>query len=86
LVLQIKRIYEYNTSVRIALLPNVMTIVAKGGAVFEFYMEQSSVDFVYISSLKNNHSPQWSGLNLCSCYSKQNCTWPSNDPPSLQGI
>jgi hypothetical protein len=41
--------------------------------MYEFYMEQSSVDFDYIFLLKSKHSPQGSGLNVCSCYSKQNC-------------
>jgi len=50
--------------------------------VHEFYMEQFSIDFGYISK----YSPQVSGLNLCSCYSKHNCTRPSSDPPSSSVI
>jgi len=57
-----------------------MSIVARGGLVFEFYMEQSTVDFGYISK----YSPQVSGLNLCSCYSKHNCARPSSDPLHLR--
>ena len=63
-----------------------MSIVARGGVVYGFYMEQSSVDFGYISPLKSKYSPQGSGLYLCSGYSKHNYMRPSSDPPSSQGI
>jgi len=63
-----------------------MSIVARGGVVLEFYMEQASTDFVYIFPLKSIHSPQGSGLNLCSCYSKHSYTLPSSDPPPSQRI
>ena len=46
--------------------------------MYEFYMEQSSIGFGYISK----HSPQVSGLNLCSCYKKHNCIRLSCDPSS----
>jgi len=36
--------------------------------------------------LKSKHSPQGSGLNLCSCYCKHNCTRPSSNPPSSRGV
>jgi len=75
-------IYVFITSVRIALFPSLMSIVARRGVVYEFYMEQPSIDFGYISK----YSPQVSGLNLCSYYSKQNCTRLSSDPPSSRII
>ena len=84
--MQLKIFYTFVTSVRIALFSSLMSIVARGGVVYEFYMEQSSIDFGYILPLKNKRSPQGSGLNFCSCYSKHNCTRPSSDPPSSQGI
>jgi hypothetical protein len=49
-------------------------------------MEQSSIYFGYIFPLKSKHSSQGPGLNLCSCYSKHNCTRPSSDPSSSKGI
>ena len=54
--------------------------------MYEFFMEQSSIDFRYIFSLKFQHSPQGSGLNLYSCYSKHNYTRPSSDSSSSVGI
>jgi len=84
--LQLKIIYVFITSVRIALFASLMSIVARGDVVYEFYMEQSFIDFCYIFPLKSKHSPQGSGLNLCSCYSKHNCTRPSGDPSSSPGI
>ena len=83
--LLLKAFYVFITSVRIALFPSLMSVVARGGVVYGFYMEQSSVDFGYISPLKSKHSPQGSGLILCSCYSKHNCNCPSSDRSS-QGL
>ena len=80
--MQLKIIYVFITSVRIALFPSLMSIVARRVVVYEFYMEQSSIDFGYISK----HSPQVSGLNLFSCYSNHNCARPSSDPPSSRII
>ena len=54
-----------------------MSILARGGLVFEFYMGKYSIDF----GLYSKYSPQDSGLNLCSWYSKHNCTRPSSAPP-----
>jgi len=48
-----------------------MSIVARGGVVYEFYMGQYSIDFDYIFPLKDKHSPQGLGINLCSYHSKK---------------
>jgi len=40
---------------RNALFPSVLSVVARGGVVYEFYMEQSSVDFGYIFPRKSKH-------------------------------
>ena len=50
--------------------------------MFVFYMGKYSIDFGYFS----RHSPQSSGINLYSCYSKHNCTRPSSDPPPSRVI
>jgi len=63
-----------------------MFIVAKCVVVYELYMEQSSIDFCYISPLKSKHSPQGSGLDLCSCCSKKKLYPASGDPPSSKVI
>jgi len=83
---QFKIIYVFITSVRIALFLSLMSVVTRGGVVYGFYMEQPPIDFGYVFPLKSKHSPQGSGLHLCSCYSKHNYIRPSSDPPSPQGI
>jgi hypothetical protein len=70
--LQLKIFDVFIRSVSIALFPSLMSIVARGGVMCEFYMEQSSIDFGYIFPLITKHSPQVSSLNLCSFYSKHN--------------
>ena len=44
----------------------MISIVARGDVAYEFYTEPSFIDFGYIFTLKSKHSPQGSGLNLCS--------------------
>ena len=83
---QLKIFYVFNTSDRITLFSSLKSIVTRGGVVYEFYMEQSCIDFVYIFHPKFKFSPHKSGLNLCPCYSKHNCTLPSSDPSSSQEI
>jgi hypothetical protein len=63
-----------------------MSVVARGGVVYELYMEESSIDFGYIFPLKSKHFPQASGLILCSCNDKDKHTRPSSDPSSSRGI
>ena len=64
-----------------------MSIITKVGEVYEIYMEQSAIDFGYISPLKYKHSPQGSGLDLCSCCSKKKKLYPaSGDSPSSKII
>jgi hypothetical protein len=52
--LQLNILYVFFTSVSIALFPPLKSIVARGGVVCEFYMEQSSIDFGYVFPLKPN--------------------------------
>ena len=54
--LQLKMFYVIITSDRIAISPSLISIVARGGVVYEFYMERSCIDFVYIFSLKYKYS------------------------------
>jgi len=66
----------------IALFTSLMYIVARGRIVFEFSMEVPSLHFGY----SPKHSPQDSGFNLSSSYSKHNCNRVSSDTTPSRGI